>query len=93
MGHHPGNAFVQIASFRSDHIKKHHQGMLLLITLVHSFYAWCITGTLERHSHPGDLSKTANLYEDLLALRPEGASGHVHFAQARAFLANINVER
>jgi len=41
----------------------------------------------------GDLSKAANLYEDLLALHPEGASNHAHFAQARAFLANINLER
>jgi hypothetical protein len=41
----------------------------------------------------GNLAKAASFYEDLLALRPEGASDHVHFAQARAFPANINLER
>ena len=41
----------------------------------------------------GNLTKAASFYEDLLALRPEGTSDHVHFAQARAFLANINLER
>ena len=41
----------------------------------------------------GNLAKAANLYEDLLALCPEGISDHVHLAQARAFLANINLER
>jgi hypothetical protein len=41
----------------------------------------------------GDLSKAANFYEDLLALCSEGASDHVHYAQARAFLANINLVR
>ena len=41
----------------------------------------------------GDLAKAASLYEDLLGLRPEVASDHVHFAQARAFLANLNLER
>jgi tetratricopeptide (TPR) repeat protein len=40
----------------------------------------------------GDLAKAAGFYEDLLALRPEGASDHVHFAQARAFLANLHFE-
>jgi hypothetical protein len=39
----------------------------------------------------GDLAKAASFYEDLLALRSEGTSDHVHFAQARAFLANINL--
>lgn len=41
----------------------------------------------------GDLAKAASFYEDLLALRSEGGSGPVHFAQARAFLTNINLER
>jgi tetratricopeptide (TPR) repeat protein len=41
----------------------------------------------------GNLAKAASFYEDLLAFRAEGASDHVHFAQARAFLANINLER
>jgi tetratricopeptide (TPR) repeat protein len=41
----------------------------------------------------GDLAKAASLYEDLLALRSEGASRDTPFAQARAFLANINLER
>jgi hypothetical protein len=41
----------------------------------------------------GNLAKAANLYEDLLALCPEGLSDHVHLTQARAFLANINLER
>jgi hypothetical protein len=39
----------------------------------------------------GDLAKAASFYEDLLALRSEGTSDHAHFAQARAFLANINL--
>lgn len=38
----------------------------------------------------GNLAKAASFYDDLLVLRSEGASDHVHFAQARAFLANIN---
>jgi tetratricopeptide (TPR) repeat protein len=41
----------------------------------------------------GDLAKAASLYEDLLALYPKGASEQLQFAQARAFLANINLER
>jgi tetratricopeptide (TPR) repeat protein len=41
----------------------------------------------------GDLAKAASLYEDLLASRPESARDHVHVVQARAFLANINLER
>jgi hypothetical protein len=41
----------------------------------------------------GNLGKAASLYEDLLSLRSEAASDHVHFAQARAFLVNINLER
>jgi hypothetical protein len=41
----------------------------------------------------GNLAKAASFYEDLLALQSEGTSGHVHFAEARAFLANINLER
>ena len=41
----------------------------------------------------GDLTKAISFYEDLLALRSEGAGQDARFAQARAFLANINVER
>jgi tetratricopeptide (TPR) repeat protein len=41
----------------------------------------------------GDLTKAVSFYEDLLALRSEGAGQDARFAQARAFLANINVER
>jgi tetratricopeptide (TPR) repeat protein len=41
----------------------------------------------------GDLARAASFYEDLLALRVEGASRDARFAQARAFLANINLER
>jgi hypothetical protein len=41
----------------------------------------------------GYLAKPAGLYEDLMALRSESASDHVHFVQARAFLANINLEQ
>jgi hypothetical protein len=41
----------------------------------------------------GNLGQAASFYEDLLALRAEGASQDTPFAQARAFLANINLER
>jgi hypothetical protein len=41
----------------------------------------------------GNLANAASFYEDLLALRSEGSSEHVHFAQARAFLANIHLDR
>jgi Tfp pilus assembly protein PilF len=41
----------------------------------------------------GDLAKAASFYEDLLALRAEGASRDTPFTQARAFLANINLEK
>jgi tetratricopeptide (TPR) repeat protein len=41
----------------------------------------------------GNLAKAAGFYADLLARCPEGASNHIHFAQARAFLANFNRER
>jgi len=41
----------------------------------------------------GNLAQAARFYEDLLALRAEGASQDTPFAQARAFLANINLER
>ena len=41
----------------------------------------------------GDLARAASFYEDLLALRAEGASRDMPFAQARAFFANINLER
>ena len=41
----------------------------------------------------GNLGQAASFYEDVLALRSEGASDHVYFVQARAFLANINLER
>jgi tetratricopeptide (TPR) repeat protein len=41
----------------------------------------------------GDLAKAASFYEDLLALGSEGASDQLQFAQARAFLANIALER
>jgi hypothetical protein len=40
----------------------------------------------------GDLAKAASFYEDLLALRSEGTSDHVHFAQARAFFTNLHRE-
>lgn len=40
----------------------------------------------------GNLAEATSFYEDLPALRSEGASDHVYFAQARAFLANINFE-
>jgi tetratricopeptide (TPR) repeat protein len=41
----------------------------------------------------GNLAKAASFYEDLLALRSEGTSEDTRFAQARAFLVNINLER
>ncbi|MGH8067278.1 MAG: hypothetical protein ACRERE_18995 [Candidatus Entotheonellia bacterium] len=41
----------------------------------------------------GNLAKAASFYEDLLALGSEGASDQLQFAQARAFLANIALER
>jgi hypothetical protein len=41
----------------------------------------------------GDLAEAAGFYEGLLALCAEGASRDAPFAQARAFLANINLER
>jgi tetratricopeptide (TPR) repeat protein len=41
----------------------------------------------------GNLPEAASFYEDLLALRAEAASQDTPFAQARAFLANINLER
>jgi tetratricopeptide (TPR) repeat protein len=41
----------------------------------------------------GNLTKAASFYEDLLALRSEGAGQETPFAEARAFLANINLER
>jgi hypothetical protein len=41
----------------------------------------------------GNLAKAASYYHDLLALRREGASDQMPFAQALAFLANINLER
>ena len=36
------------------------------------------------------MARAASFYEDLLALRVEGASRDARFAQAQAFLANIN---
>ena len=41
----------------------------------------------------GNLAKAASFYEDLLALRSEGAGQDARFVQARAFLANIDLER
>ncbi|HSF29003.1 MAG TPA: hypothetical protein VLK82_00830 [Candidatus Tectomicrobia bacterium] len=41
----------------------------------------------------GNLPKAAGFYEDLLALRSNSNRDHPHFAQARAFLANINLDR
>jgi tetratricopeptide (TPR) repeat protein len=41
----------------------------------------------------GHLANPAGFYEDLLVLRSEGTSDPVHFAQAQAFLANLNRER
>jgi hypothetical protein len=40
----------------------------------------------------GDLAKATSFYEDLLALGSEGAVRDARFAQARASLANINLE-
>jgi hypothetical protein len=41
----------------------------------------------------GNLATAARFYEDLLVLRPEGASDQMHFAQPRAFVANIYHKR
>jgi hypothetical protein len=57
----------------------------------HRLNALC--GAARTAERGDDLAKAASLYEDLLASRPESARDHVHVVQARAFLANINLER
>jgi hypothetical protein len=50
-------------------------------------------GTLYSAERAGHLAKAVGRFEDLLALRSEGAGDHAHFAQALALLANLILER
>jgi hypothetical protein len=52
-----------------------------------------LCGAAHTTEFAGNLPKAASFYENLLALCPEGANDHLSCAQARAFLAHIDLER
>ena len=49
--------------------------------------------TAQTTERAGDLAQAASLFNDLLALRSEGAGDRLHFAQALAFPADLILER
>jgi hypothetical protein len=50
-------------------------------------------GAAQTTERAGDLAQAASLFNDLLALRSEGAGDRLHFAQALAFPADLILER